>query len=63
DSIQGGGGQDIILGGDGDDSINGQGGTDTIAGQQGNDILIDPVEEIHETFVLSSSVLVILTAL
>ncbi len=63
DSIQGGAGQDIILGGDGDDSINGQGGTDTIAGQQGNDTLFDPLDEIHETFVLGADIRAILNAL
>ncbi len=63
DSVQAGAGQDVIRGGDGDDSINGQGGTDTIASGQGNDIVVDPVSEIHEDFVLSATILAILDAI
>ena len=62
DSIQGGGGQDVILGGDGDDYIDGQGGTDIIAGGQGIDLIVDPVNEIDEQFVLSATVLLALQA-
>ena len=62
DSILGGGGADVILGGDGEDYIDGQGGTDTVAGNQGIDVLVDPLSEIDEQFVLSAAVLLALQA-
>lgn len=62
DTIAGGSGGDVLLGGDGDDSINGQGGTDTIAGNQGIDTIVDPVNEIDETFTLSNELLTVLEA-
>ena len=63
DTILGGGGDDIILGGDGNDVINGQGGTDTVGGNQGSDVITGPTAEIHESFVLSASILKVLKAI
>ena len=63
DTLLGGGGSDVVLGEDGDDNVNGQGGTDTVAGNQGADVIADPAAEIHETFVLASSIRIILEAL
>ena len=60
DSILGGGGADVIFGEDGDDYLDGQGGTDTIASGQGIDVIVDPVSEIDEKFVLSAAVLLAL---
>ena len=60
DSILGGGGADVIFGDDGDDYLDGQGGTDTIASGQGIDVIVDPVSEIDEKFVLSAAVLLAL---
>ena len=60
DSILGGGGADVIFGEDGDDYLDGQGGIDTIASGQGIDVIVDPVSEIDEKFVLSAAVLLAL---
>ncbi len=57
DTIAGGAGRDVLLGGDGDDSLNGQGGFDTINPGEGTDSVIDPVNEIDTTFVLSAALL------
>lgn len=62
DTLAGGSGADVMLGGDGDDSINGQGGTDTIAGNQGVDTIVDPANEIDETFTLGNELLTTLEA-
>jgi hypothetical protein len=43
------------LGEDGNDFLNGQSGTDTIAGNQGVDVIVDPVAEINEAYVLPAS--------
>ena len=57
DTIAGGAGNDVILGGEGDDSLNGQGSFDTINPGEGTDTVIDPVNEIDTTFVLSAALL------
>ena len=57
DTIAGGSGTDVLLGGEGDDSLNGQGGFDTINPGEGTDTVIDPVNEIDTTFVLSAALL------
>ncbi len=62
DTLLGGSGNDVILAGDGNDFINGQGGTDTIGGNQGLDVIVDPVNEIDEQFVLSAALLSALQA-
>ena len=63
DLLKGGAGSDLILGQDGDDTIDGQGGSDTVAGGQGIDVIVDPIAEIDELFVLSAALRTILDAL
>jgi Ca2+-binding RTX toxin-like protein len=57
DTIAGGSGNDVLLGDEGDDSLNGQGSTDIINPGEGSDTVLDPIEEIDTTFVLSAALL------
>ncbi|MFM9962902.1 MAG: Calx-beta domain-containing protein [Planctomycetaceae bacterium] len=57
DTMAGGAGNDVLLGDDGDDSLNGQGSTDIINPGEGSNTVLDPIEEIDATFVLSAALL------